>query len=409
MRLSLLSFSLTGDAMQHKMDAETLCRICKDNRIERLDLMDHELALYSRDKLKIAMEEAGVSCGALIVPVDFLGEPEKAEGRLKKALSDCRDMGTDCLMIIPGQPVDNRKKRFRQLTREEMFREAVSFYQTAVREAKKQGITVGLEDTPQTAKPFCTAAEMKALLEQVPGLKLVLDTGNILVGDPEADLLSYYEALKPYIMRIHLKDVVRGRFYGKEKCVDGQSIAPVVTGSGILPMEDFLRRLEADGYDGDLCIEYAAPKGTHGAEHGEIVAAYADFIRGALEGSWVRPSYIDIPGVDKPVSRIFFGTPIKPILAGKEVDAFLDSLYAMGITAFDCARGYGRAENSLGTWIRHRNNRERIVLLTKCGNIDPMGRLCVNRKVIEKELNKSLKVLGTDYIDIYLLHRDAGQ
>jgi len=64
------------------------------------------------------------------------------------------------------------------------------------------------------------------------------------------------------------------------------------------------------------------------------------------------------------------------------------------------------AEKALGDWIRARNNRDRVVILSKCGNVDGEGKVCVNRAVIERELAESLSTLQTDYIDIYLLHRD---
>ena len=120
----------------------------------------------------------------------------------------------------------------------------------------------------------------------------------------------------------------------------------------------------------------------------------------------IRPPYASIPGIDLPVSRIFFGTAIRPMLMGKDAGALLDAVFASGINAFDCARGYGLAEKSLGKWIRERNIRDRVVLLTKCGNVDLIGRVRVNRKVIETELAKSLKTLGVSCVDIYLLHRD---
>ena len=406
MKLSLLSFSLMSEYLTRQMKPETLCRICKENGIEKLDLLDYELKFLHADKLKSAMKEQGISCGSVIVNIDFLCQPEQADEMLKRALEQCKKMETDTLMIVPGQSMGINSKRLKSLSRSDMMEEAVTFFRKAVAEAKSVGITVGLEDTPQAHKPFCTAAEMKMLMERAPGLRLILDTGNIFVGDPRADLLAYYEGLKQYITRIHLKDVVRGNFPGKEKCADGQNIAPVVTGSGILPMSDFLQKLKSDGYEGDLCIEYAAPKGVHGANHSKFLAAYADFIRDAWEGKEVRPPYMRIPGLDKPVSRIFFGTAMMPILMGKEQDALFDSMIALGINAFDCARGYGKAEQTLGAWMRRRNNRERVVILTKCGNIGPNKKVHVDRSVIEKELSVSLKALGTDYVDIYLLHRD---
>lgn len=116
--------------------------------------------------------------------------------------------------------------------------------------------------------------------------------------------------------------------------------------------------------------------------------------------------YGEIPGVGMAVSRIFFGTATKPMTAGEDADEILDAAVAAGINAFDCARGYGHAEESLGRWARRRSNRGEVVILTKCGNVGLLGGVHVNRKVVEKELKQSLKALGTDYIDIYLLHRD---
>ena len=116
--------------------------------------------------------------------------------------------------------------------------------------------------------------------------------------------------------------------------------------------------------------------------------------------------YGKIPGLEKPVSRMIFGTAIGPMIEGKNADELLDAAFAKGINTFDTARGYGRAEESLGGWMKRRDNREQVVVISKCGNCDSDGSVCVNRKVIETELAESLQALQTDYIDIYLLHRD---
>ena len=116
--------------------------------------------------------------------------------------------------------------------------------------------------------------------------------------------------------------------------------------------------------------------------------------------------YGKIPGLEKTVSRMVFGTAIGPMIEGKNADELLDAAFAKGINTFDTARGYGRAEESLGGWMKRRDNREQVVVISKCGNCDSDGSVCVNRKVIETELAESLQALQTDYIDIYLLHRD---
>ena len=106
------------------------------------------------------------------------------------------------------------------------------------------------------------------------------------------------------------------------------------------------------------------------------------------------------------VSRIFCGTANPPISsAEKSAYELLDSVLASGINAFDCARSYGMAENTLGNWIEKRNCRDKIIILSKCGDVKN-GKVLVNRQVIMEQLQQSLEALKVSYIDIYLLHRD---
>ena len=116
--------------------------------------------------------------------------------------------------------------------------------------------------------------------------------------------------------------------------------------------------------------------------------------------------YVKIPYVEKGVSRIFYGTAGQPFMMGGNANDLLDAIYATGVNAFDTARNYMLAEKSLGKWIVDRGMRDKIVILSKCGHPSPFGRKRVNEKDIRKDLRKSLGYLGTDYIDIYLLHRD---
>ncbi len=119
----------------------------------------------------------------------------------------------------------------------------------------------------------------------------------------------------------------------------------------------------------------------------------------------IQPGYGVFPGAAIPASRILFGTANGPMLAGEDVSPLLDEMLALGINAFDTARGYGLAEQSLGRWIRARGNRESLVVLSKCGDLKN-GVVHLDRQVIEQELSESLRALDTDYIDVYLLHRD---
>lgn len=115
--------------------------------------------------------------------------------------------------------------------------------------------------------------------------------------------------------------------------------------------------------------------------------------------------YIDLPGPINPVSRFIYGTAIKPMTEGDNADTILDAVLAEGVNAFDTARVYGESEKCLGKWIKSQGIRSKINILTKGCHHDENGSRVTPGSLV-KDVETSLKSLDTDYIDIYLLHRD---
>ena len=114
--------------------------------------------------------------------------------------------------------------------------------------------------------------------------------------------------------------------------------------------------------------------------------------------------YGNIPGIGEHVSRIFYGTSM--FSSGKDADELLDAVTDMGINALDTARVYGHSEEVIGRWMKKRGNRHEVILLTKCCHPLPDGTRRVSEQGIRQDLETSLKMLGTDDIDILVLHRD---
>ena len=127
---------------------------------------------------------------------------------------------------------------------------------------------------------------------------------------------------------------------------------------------------------------------------------------GKGERRQTQMEYRMIQGVDKPVSRLLMGTASQAFTSGKTQNELLDAAFAAGINAFDTARVYGLAEKSIGSWLRERGNRDQVILLSKCAHPDEKGRKRVSEKEIRDDFAVSSSLLGTDYIDLYLLHRD---
>ena len=81
----------------------------------------------------------------------------------------------------------------------------------------------------------------------------------------------------------------------------------------------------------------------------------------------------------------------------------------LGITFWDTANVYqsGTSEEFVGRAIQQYSRREDIVLATKvCGKMhDGPGGSGLSRKAILEQLDDSLRRLGTDYVDVYYVHR----
>jgi aryl-alcohol dehydrogenase-like predicted oxidoreductase len=116
--------------------------------------------------------------------------------------------------------------------------------------------------------------------------------------------------------------------------------------------------------------------------------------------------YGAIQGLSRPLPRIIFGT--LP-LVNTDVTTFslLDSITEMGCYALDTAHAYGDgvSEKVIGNWMQTRNNRSEVIIIGK-GAHPVGGRNRVDPESIKHDLQESLSRLKTDYIDLFLLHRD---
>ena len=117
--------------------------------------------------------------------------------------------------------------------------------------------------------------------------------------------------------------------------------------------------------------------------------------------------YGSIEGVNKKISRLVQGCIMLHRNKLDESFALLDAAFAAGVTAYDSAHLYagGEVDRVLGLWMEERGNREEIVLIGKGAHLNA-DRNRVTPYDIASDMADSLVRLRSDYIDIYLLHRD---
>jgi len=113
------------------------------------------------------------------------------------------------------------------------------------------------------------------------------------------------------------------------------------------------------------------------------------------------------------ISRIVLGTDemiAVPNLASwniaptKRAEAILNAAVEMGINSFDTARMYW-SEGVVGRFVtKHPSGRSAFRIISKGGY--PRFWKTLTQKKLLRQLNASLRALGTDYIDVYLFHYD---
>lgn len=114
-----------------------------------------------------------------------------------------------------------------------------------------------------------------------------------------------------------------------------------------------------------------------------------------------RMKYGQIAGVEKPISRLVMGVDNQ--VTWPHTAVMLDDFFERGGNCFDSAYIYGGGlcEKMLGHWVRNRGIREQVVILDKGAHTPHC-----NPEALSRQLEESLTRLQTDYVDIYMMHRD---
>jgi aryl-alcohol dehydrogenase-like predicted oxidoreductase len=95
--------------------------------------------------------------------------------------------------------------------------------------------------------------------------------------------------------------------------------------------------------------------------------------------------------------------------------ALLDAFVAGGFNFIDTADVYsrwhpgnsgGESEAIIGKWLKSRGGRDKVVIGTKVGIEMRPGQKGLSSAYVTREVEASLRRLQTDYIDLYMSHRD---
>ncbi len=121
--------------------------------------------------------------------------------------------------------------------------------------AEEKGITVTVEDFDGTNVVVCNTDSLKRVFNAVPKLMHAFDTGNYSYFSESP--IEAYKLFKDRIVQVHLKDRT---FFSTNNgtpttFVNGRVVYPCAVGEGFVEIEECIKLLCKNGYNGYLSVE----------------------------------------------------------------------------------------------------------------------------------------------------------
>lgn len=155
----------------------------------------------------------------------------------KRCLDQAERFGVPRVMVVPTHFTDGGDQA-------DEFEKDMAGMKMFVREAKKRGITITVEDFGGRSNPGSYTKYLKRFLNEIPDIKFALDSGNLYYANRGEDILDMMEYAKGRIGHVHLKDQY------PENHQKYQTL-----GLGGVPNEKIVKSLNAAGYDGWYTLE----------------------------------------------------------------------------------------------------------------------------------------------------------
>jgi len=225
--------------------AHLSARMIDGSNIHEMPEDEFKRAADRLDEAGIQVVEFGSLIGNWAKPItsDFditLAEIDRAIPRMKRL--NTKFVRVMSYAMEPWGEDQHEDERFRRL-----------------REIVKRFDDAGLQAIHENCQNYggFSAEHTLRLIQEVPGLKLVFDTGNpVFTRDrskpephPWQDALEFYRAVKDHVVHVHIKDCLNP----PEGSTEPEKYT--MPGEGQARLLDTLKEMKADGYDGGFAIE----------------------------------------------------------------------------------------------------------------------------------------------------------
>ncbi|MBP8954761.1 MAG: sugar phosphate isomerase/epimerase [Armatimonadetes bacterium] len=246
MKIAMMSYTLARGDWGKKPDIAVLCRLANELGLEGVDWVTtygHSPSEVRKITADHGLVSACYTFGARIQDPDPEAQARGMDA-VREGLDAAAELGVDKVMVvvsgIPGVPRDTAREV------------AIKNLKQIVPMGAALGLAVTVEHFPGADSPFAVSADVNAAIAEVPGLKVTLDSGNVLMGgeNPADGYLNSWEN----IIHAHFKDwelAEDGR-----PGLDGRLYRPALIGEGLVDPEPVVRAMASKGYAGFIDFEY---------------------------------------------------------------------------------------------------------------------------------------------------------
>lgn len=253
-RMILGKYRFDHDRSEMEDLYEEILDMVKRAGFDGVDVMSWEQKILGRDYVKEQLKKRGLKVSSYI-HFDFYAQDIAVKERIQagyEAADTAVFLETAVLMLVPMGHEDIERESPGTI-HQRLIRHFIPIAAYAV----EKGLQPVIEDTPDLRLHLCEARDVQAVLDAVPNLKLVYDSGNMLLGGE--DPVAYLQAFAHRIGYVHLKDIqiAKAETPGSEKMQDGTPVETVHTGTGIIDIPGVIKALRESGYLGGITVEIA--------------------------------------------------------------------------------------------------------------------------------------------------------
>ncbi len=243
-----------------------------DRGVKYGDILDCELKEYPLNDYCSYLREAGIVPDA-VVSIRNIASFDKEKrtqclSEVKGLIDDMEKQNIPFLMLAPSVEIPQNREEYQKLR--ELLVESFAH----ITQYSDGAITVAIENQSIPSRPDSRIEDIRYILDCLPNLGFVLDTGNFFCV--EDDAVKACDVLSDRLLRIHAKDWQLDKFgsFVRENIPRFEGVA---LGKGMIPLKDIMAKLRSTSHQGKAVVEINARNVTL-----DMIDESIDFLRNEI-------------------------------------------------------------------------------------------------------------------------------